>query len=214
MSSAADLTATFYQNLQNSGLLTAAQLRDLFGWMAHKKPDLQTMAREISRRGWLTAFQIKEVAKGRAAGLRITDRYNLIDILGEGGMGRVYKAHDTHMGRDVALKVIRKEKLTHPAAIGRFEQEVQALGAMTKHPNVVDVFAAEKVGGNHFCVMEYIEGADLTKFVRDRGPMPVTEACDVIRQAAARVCSTPLKQDWFTATSSRRTSSSRATAGR
>lgn len=184
MSSAADPTATFYQNLQASGLLTAAQLRDLFGWMAYKKPDLQAMAKEISRRGWLTPFQIKEIAKGRAAALRVADRYILIDILGEGGMGRVYKAHDTRMGRDVALKVIRKEKLKHPAAAGRFEQEIQALGTMTKHPNVVDVYAAEQVGGNHFCVMEYIEGADLTKLVLARGPLPVTEACDAIRQAA------------------------------
>jgi formylglycine-generating enzyme required for sulfatase activity/tRNA A-37 threonylcarbamoyl transferase component Bud32 len=182
--SAADPTATFYQNLQSSGLLTAAQLRDLFGWIAYKKPDLQAMAKEISRRGWLTAFQIKEVARGRAAELRVADRYLLIDVLGEGGMGRVYKAHDTRMGRDVALKVIRKEKLTNPAAAGRFEQEIQALGTMTKHPNVVDVYAAEQVGETHFCVMEYIEGADLTKLVRDRGPLPVSEACDAIRQAA------------------------------
>ena len=78
-------------------------------------------------------------------------------------MGRVYKAHDDRMGRVVALKVIRKEKLKHPSAAGRFEQEIQALGTMTKHPNVVDVYAAEQVGGNHFCVMEYIDGSDLYK---------------------------------------------------
>ena len=184
MSSAADPTATFYLNLQSCGLLTAAQLRDLWGWVAHKKPDLQGMAKEISRRGWLTPFQIKEVARGRAAGLRVADRYVLIDILGEGGMGRVYKAHDTRMGRDVAFKVIRKEKLAHPAAAGRFVQELQALGKMTKHPNVVDVYAAEQLDGNHFCVMEYIDGSDLTKLVRDRGPLGVAEACDAIRQAA------------------------------
>ena len=71
--SAADPTATFYQHLQNSGLLTAAQLRDLFGWMAYKKPDLQAMAREISRRGWLTAFQIKEIARAAALGLRVAE---------------------------------------------------------------------------------------------------------------------------------------------
>ena len=184
MSSAADPTATFYQNLQSCGLLTAAQLRDLWGWISHKKPDLQGMAKEISRRGWLTPFQIKEVARGRAAALRVADRYDLLDVLGEGGMGRVYKAHDRHMGRDVAFKVIRKEKLKHPAAAGRFEQELQALGKMTKHPNVVDVYAADVLGDTHYCVMEYIDGADLTKMVRDRGPLGVAEACDAIRQAA------------------------------
>src|SRR6266568_3376171 len=120
--SAADPTAAFYRNLQSSGLLTAAQLRELFGWMAHKKPDIKALALELNRRGWLSAFQIKEIAKGRAAGLRIADRYVLIDVVGEGGMGRVYKAHDTRMGRDVAFKVIRKEKLKHPLAADRFQQ--------------------------------------------------------------------------------------------
>src|SRR4051812_17811539 len=185
MSSAADPTATLYQNLQASGLLTEAQLRDLRGWVAHKRPDLPGMAKELSRRGWLTAFQIKEIAKGRGAGLRVADhRYVLVDLLGEGGMGRVYKAHDTRMGRDVAFKVIRKEKLAHPNTAGRFVQEMQALGKMTAHPNVVNVYAAEILGDTHYCVMEYIDGSDLTRLVRDRGPMPVPQACDAIRQAA------------------------------
>ena len=182
--SAADPTATFYQNLQSSGLLTAAQLRELWGWMSHQKPDLQAMAREINRRGWLSAFQIKEIAKGRSAGLRVADRFLLLDVLGEGGMGRVYKAHDERMGRDVAFKVIRKEKLAHPTTAGRFVQEIQALSRMTKHPNVVEVFIADQIGDTHYCVMEYIDGADLTKMVRDTGPMPVPQACDAIRQAA------------------------------
>jgi formylglycine-generating enzyme required for sulfatase activity/serine/threonine protein kinase len=184
MSSAADPTAVLYQYLQASGLLTDAQLRELWGWIAHKKPDIKGLAQELARRGWLTAFQIKEVAKNRGAALRVAERYVLLDVLGEGGMGRVYKAHDTRMGRDVALKVIRKEKLKHPAAAGRFLQEMVALGAMTKHPNVVEVFTADQVGDSHYCVMEYIDGADLTRLVREGGPMPVPQACEVVRQAA------------------------------
>lgn len=185
MSSAADPTATLFRNLQNSGLLTAAQMTDLFAFATKTQPDPKALAREVARRGWLTAFQIKEVARGQAAGLRVADRYVLLDILGEGGMGRVYKAHDSRMGRDVALKVIRKEKLSNPAALARFEQEIQALSRMTKHPNVVEVFVADQLGDSHYCVMEYIDGTDLTKLVRDHGPMPVPLACDAIRQAAA-----------------------------
>ena len=184
MSSAAEPTATLYQNLQASGLLADAQLRELWDWLAHAKPDLQGMAREISRRGWLTPYQIKEVARGRGAALRVAGRYVLLDVLGEGGMGRVYKAHDSRMGRDVALKVIRKEKLAHPTTAGRFEQEIQALGTMRKHPNVVDVYAAERVEGHHFYVMELVDGSDLTRLVRDHGPMRIPEACEAIRQAA------------------------------
>src|SRR5262245_37684173 len=184
MSSAADRTATFYHNLQSCGLLSATQLRELWGWIVHKKPDVQALAKEINRRGWLTVFQIKEIARGRGAALSIAGRYNLLDILGEGGMGRVYKAHDTRMGRDVAFKVIRKEKLSHPAAAGRFETEIRALSAMDRHPNVVEVYDAQQVGNNHFYVMELIDGTDLTKIVRDRGPLPIPEACEIIRQAA------------------------------
>ncbi|HEY1188419.1 MAG TPA: protein kinase, partial [Gemmata sp.] len=183
MSSAADATATFYQQLQASRLLTDAQLRDLWGWIAYANPDLPGAAREVSRRGWLTPYQIREIAKGRGTALKVASRYVLLDVLGEGGMGRVYKVQDTRMGRTVALKVIRKEKLSHPAAIGRFEQEVRALSAMD-HPNVVKVFDAEEVGGHHFYVMELIDGTDLTKIVRDTGVMGVPEACDAIRQAA------------------------------
>jgi formylglycine-generating enzyme required for sulfatase activity len=180
----ADQTATFYQSLQGSGLLSDTQLRDLQGWLEHQKPDLPAMAREINRRGWLTPYQIKEIAKGRGAGLTVAGRYQMLEILGEGGMGRVYKAHDTRMGRDVAFKVIRKEKLSHPTTAGRFLQEMIALGQLTKHPNVVEVFVADQVGESHYCVMEYIDGSDLTKVVRERGPLPAAEACDIIRQAA------------------------------
>ena len=183
MSSAADPTAAFFQQLQASRLLTDGQLRDLWGWIAAARPDVPAAAREVNRRGWLTAFQLREVAKGRGAALTVAGRYAVSDVLGEGGMGRVYKAHDARMGRGVALKVIRKEKLAHPATVGRFEQEVRALSAMD-HPNVVKVYDAEEVGGHHFYVMELIDGADLTKLVRDRGPLPVPAACDAVRQAA------------------------------
>ena len=183
MSSAADATATFYQNLQSSRLLTDAQLRELWGWLAYAKPDLQGMAKEVNRRGWLTPYQIREIVKGRGAALKVASRYVLLDILGEGGMGRVYKVHDTRMGRNVALKVIRKEKLSHAIAIDRFLQEIRALSAMD-HPNVVKVYDAEEVGGHHFYVMELIDGTDLTKIVRDNGPMGIPAACDAIRQAA------------------------------
>ena len=183
MSSAADTPAAFYQNLQASRLLTDAQLRDLWGWIAHARPDLQAAAKEVSRRGWLTPYQIREIARGRGGALQVAGRYVLLDVLGEGGMGRVYKVHDARMGRLAALKVIRKEKLSHPLARQRFEQEIRALSAMD-HPNVVKVYDAEEAAGHHFYVMEFIDGADLTKLVRDAGPLPLPAACDAVRQAA------------------------------
>ncbi|MBA4065845.1 MAG: hypothetical protein C0501_19430 [Isosphaera sp.] len=182
MSSAADPTAAFFSNLRAARLVTPAQLQDLWVWSGSGRANVQAVARELTRRGLLTAFQVREVYHGRGRALTL-DRYVLLDLLGEGGMGRVYKAHDTRLGRDLAVKVIRADKLKHPAAAARFEQEIQALSKMS-HPNVVTVFDAGRAADTHFYVMELIDGTDLTKLVRDRGPLPVPEGCEYIRQAA------------------------------
>ena len=175
-------TAAFFNNLRASGLLEQAQLQELWTWIANAKPDVQGVAKEISRRGWLTQFQIKEIFKGRGREL-LLGPYIFLELLGEGGMGRVYKARHTRLGKAVAVKVIRKEKLKHPAAESRFSQEIQALGKM-EHPNVVGVFNADQVGNTHYYEMELIDGTDLTKIVRERGPLPIPEACEYIRQSA------------------------------
>lgn len=182
MSSAADPTAAFFANLRASGLLQPAQLEELWSWISSAQRDVPGTAKEISRRGWLTPFQIKEIFKGRGRNLMIGP-YILVELLGEGGMGRVFKARHTRLSKDVAVKIIRKEKLKHPAAEGRFLQEVAALAKM-KHPNVVEVFNADQIGDIHYYEMELIDGTDLTKIVRERGPLPIYEACEYIRQAA------------------------------
>jgi formylglycine-generating enzyme required for sulfatase activity/serine/threonine protein kinase len=182
MSSAADPTAAFLSALRGSGLLTPAQVDDLARWAAQGRHDAVAAAKEVARRSWLTNYQIKEVFRGRGGELTV-DRYVLLDLLGEGGMGRVYKAHDTRLARDVALKIIRKERLANPAAVARFGHEMVALGQL-QHPNVVKAFDASQTGDTHFVVMEFIDGQDLTRLVRDRGPLPVPEACEAVRKTA------------------------------
>lgn len=182
MSAAADPTAVFLRAIQQSGLLDYEQYSDLFRWAAEAKPDVQGVAKEVYRRKWLTPYQIKEIFKGRGRTL-ILGPYVLQELLGEGGMGKVFKAHHLRLGRDVALKIIRKEKLANPAAEGRFRAEIQALAQMS-HPNVVAAYDADQVGETHFCVMEYIDGTDLAQIVRNKGPLPIPEACEYIRQAA------------------------------
>ncbi len=180
--SAADPTATFLAALRASGLLPPDRLADLAAWANVTRPDVQGLAKEAHRRGGLTPFQIKEVFKGRGADLTLGP-YVFLDLLGEGGMGRVYKARHTRLGRDEAVKVIRKEKLAHPAAEGRFYAEIQAVSKMD-HPNVVAAYDAGQVGDTHYYAMELIDGTDLTRVVRERGALPVPEACEYVRQAA------------------------------
>src|SRR5438105_15275676 len=96
------------------------------------------------------------VAAGRSKELTVGP-YIVLDRLGEGGMGMIYKARHQHMQRVVALKVIRKEKLATPDAVQRFYQEVQ-LAATLHHPNIVLAFDANQVGNTHYFAMEYIDG--------------------------------------------------------
>ena len=99
-------------------------------------------------------------------------------------MGQVFKARNWKLGRIVALKLIRKERLDSPDAIRRFQREVRAAAALS-HPNIVLAYDADQIGGTHLLVMECIEGAsDLAKLVKKNGPLPVAQACEYIRQAA------------------------------
>jgi serine/threonine-protein kinase len=144
--------------------------------------DSQALARELVQRGFLTAWQANQVIKGRAREL-LLGSYLLLEKLGEGGMGAVYKARHRFLGRLVAVKLIRKERLDTELAIRRFRREIEA-AAQLSHPNIVLAYDADQVEGTHFFVMEYVEGRDLGKVVKERGWLPVNEACEYIRQAA------------------------------
>jgi tRNA A-37 threonylcarbamoyl transferase component Bud32 len=110
-------------------------------------------------------------------------QYDLLEKLGEGGMGEVYKARHRLMDRVVAVKVIHPRHLDRPAALQRFQREIRAL-ARLDHPNIVRAEYADQAGETHFLVMEYVAGANLADLVRRQGPLSVAEACGYARQAA------------------------------
>ncbi len=109
--------------------------------------------------------------------------YELLEKLGEGGMGAVYKARHTKLKRMVALKVLPKGRREDDRAIARFEREMEAVGRLD-HPHIVRAMDAREVEGTRFLVMEYVEGLDLGKVVRRLGPLSVADACELVRQAA------------------------------
>jgi serine/threonine protein kinase len=98
-------------------------------------------------------------------------------------MGAVFKARNWKLGRVVAVKLIRKERLSNTDSIRRFQREIRA-AALLRHANIVHALDADEVGGSHLLVMEYVEGIDLDKLVTDKGPLPVSLAADCIRQTA------------------------------
>ena len=110
-------------------------------------------------------------------------KYDVRAEIGKGGMGAVYQARHRMMDRTVALKIINPELMRKPEAVDRFHREVKA-AARLSHPNIVTAYDAEQAGDVHFLVMEYVDGVDLSHTVKDRGALPIAEACDYVRQAA------------------------------
>ena len=109
--------------------------------------------------------------------------YRFLDRLGEGGMGQVFKAHHLSMDRLVALKLIPKDRVSNPVALGRFYREVRAVAKLS-HPNIVIAFEVNQVGATQFLAMEHVNGIDLARLVQQSGPLPILSACEYIRQAA------------------------------
>jgi serine/threonine protein kinase/WD40 repeat protein len=169
--------------LDKCRLLEPPQLKEL----ARLQPqfrDPRALAKELLQRGWLTTYHINTLF---GTGAKVSDlllgQYILLEKIGEGGMGQVFKARHQKLGRVVALKVVRKEWLTQPQAVQRFQREIRA-AAQLSHPNIVMAYDADQLGDTHFIAMEYVEGVDLSKLLKQSGALPVPLACDYIRQAA------------------------------
>jgi len=117
-----------------------------------------------------------------AAGATIAGRYQVIEELGRGGMGVVYKARDTHLDRPVALKVLPAEKVADPDRKRRFVQEAKAASALN-HPNIIHVYDIDQAGGTDFISMEYVDGRTLGQLIPREG-MPSGEAVKYAVQIA------------------------------
>ncbi|MBL8799878.1 MAG: protein kinase [Planctomycetia bacterium] len=168
--------------LSRSPLLSMTQQGELVRDLQVRAPDARALARQLLERGWLTSFQLNQLFQGRGGDL-ILGPYVLLERIGEGGTGRVYKARHSHMNRIVALKVIRPELLSDREVVTRFRREVQVASQMTD-PNVVHAYDAGEVGGTYFLATEYVEGVDLAQLVEQHGPLPVEQATEFLRQAA------------------------------
>ncbi|MDO8677101.1 MAG: serine/threonine-protein kinase, partial [Acidobacteriota bacterium] len=108
--------------------------------------------------------------------------YNILSKLGEGGMGEVYRARDTKLNRDVAIKVLLPAVANDPDRLARFSREAQVLASLN-HPNIAHIHGLEESGGVTALVLELVEGEDLAQRIA-RGPIPLDEALPIARQIA------------------------------
>jgi serine/threonine protein kinase/tetratricopeptide (TPR) repeat protein len=111
----------------------------------------------------------------------IGNRFEILQLLGEGGMGAVYKAHDRELERNVALKLIRAELARNPEILQRFKQEI-ILARQITHRNVIRIFDIGQADNHKYITMEYLEGRDLRAVLREKGKLPPDEAAKIVLQ--------------------------------
>jgi serine/threonine-protein kinase len=131
----------------------------------------------------LTSFQAEQVQAGRVGELVLAERYRLLEQVGAGGMGAVYRALDLQLARVVAVKVLPEQSLNDADAVARFAREARAL-AQVEHPNVVGMHGAGEDRGRPFLVMEYVEGVSLSRLLKEHGALAPGRAADYAHQAA------------------------------
>jgi eukaryotic-like serine/threonine-protein kinase len=166
--------------LRQCRLLQPSQLDEL-ARTTSKKAEPSALASRLVARGWLTPFQSDLLQRGRGDDL-VMEPYIILDRLGEGRVGQIYKARHRTLERTVTLKIFRKD-LTDYDVLARFYREVRLVSQLN-HPNIVHAYDAGPIGGQHMIVMEHVVGTDLARYVSQRGPLPAGEACEYIRQAA------------------------------
>jgi serine/threonine-protein kinase len=176
----------FYQAALQSGLIDEAGLDACYALIPVEKRTADAIDRRLARQaissGRLTLWQAQQILGGRSSGFKI-DKYVLLDLLGRGGMGRVYLARDVRLNRLVAFKILSQERMNNPRAIARFQREAK-VGAQLQHENLVRVYDEGECNGVRYLVMEYIEGKNVGQLIGELGQIPWPTAARLGRQIA------------------------------
>ncbi len=177
----------FWQAALLSGLMDAQGLTACWDAIAPaKREDPENLDRRLARQAVqlraLTLWQAQQLLAGRSSGYKV-DRYVLRDLIGQGGMGRVYLARDSRLNRQVALKILSPERMSNPRAIARFQREAR-VGAQLQHENLVRIYDFGESNGRYFLVMEYIEGKTIGTLISEHGRLPPATAVRLVRQVA------------------------------
>ncbi|MFO0954578.1 MAG: serine/threonine-protein kinase [Isosphaeraceae bacterium] len=176
----------FWQVALQSGLMDVAGLQACWDSLPEEKRTPEAIDRRLARTAVqtnrLTLWQAQQLVAGRSTGFKI-DRHVLLDLLGQGGMGRVYLARDTKLSRLVAVKILSPERVNNPRAIARFKREA-TVGAQLQHENLVRIYDVGESNGRWYLVMEYIEGKNIGQMIAEGGPIPPGVAARLTRQVA------------------------------
>ena len=169
------------KQLTDSGIVAPGKLESFVPPKAFPK-DGEELLRELYKQNLLTRFQAQQVAAGKVKAL-VLGNYTILDKIGAGGMGQVFKAEHRRLERIVAIKMLPPATTKDATAVARFQREVKA-AARLRHANIVATDDADEANGTHFLVMEYVEGTDLSALVKKSGPLPLEKALHCVLQAA------------------------------
>ena len=169
--------AEFLKNLAESKLLPSTEIEGLA-----TATDGNALAAQLVQQAKLTQYQADCICRGKAEHL-VLGEYTILDVLGSGGMGRVFRALHRRLNRLVALKVLPPSAMDCAESVERFQREIQTVAKLS-HPNIVAAHDAGACDGMHYFVMDLAEGQDLAQCVKEHGPLPVKEAIDCILQVA------------------------------
>ena len=169
--------------LRTSGVLTDRQFADVRAKvLAGDYPNVsRELAERLVKERLLTDYQARRLLAGKSGGM-ILGKYVILDRIGSGSMGRVYKATHQLMGRVVALKIIAPEIVSNERAVARFYREMKLVGRLD-HPNVVRAFDSDSSNNVLYIVMEYVQGRSLAQMLKD-GPLPPVDVVGYAAQAA------------------------------
>ncbi len=170
--------------LRTSGVLAERQLAEIKTKILQGDYPFEAtaLADRLIEDNILTAFQAKRILSNRPQGLTV-GRYIILDRVGSGSMGRVYRAHHVMMDRIVALKIIAPEISSNERVVARFQREMKLVGRLD-HPNVVRAFDADQINKVLYIVMEFVTGMSLGDRLKKKGPIPPAEMVDYAAQAA------------------------------
>lgn len=168
--------------LKRVELFLPDQIDEIVQELAPMYEDPVALANHLIQSEWLTPYQCDRLFEGDWKSL-VVGSYHLLEPLGEGGVGQVFKAWDCIRGRVVALKVMRQDLTSEEDAARQFHAELQAITRLN-HPNVIRTFDAHRLNDVHYFAMEYIQGIDLHRYVNRKGSLPIPLACECIRHAA------------------------------
>src|SRR5689334_8180550 len=171
--------------IRRSGILADRQLEDIRARVltGEYPNDAHDLAERLIKEKILTEYQAERFLKNKSHGLLVGGRYVVLDRLGSGSMGRVYKAHHTLMGRLVAIKIIAPEIVSNNRVVSRFQREMKLVGRLD-HPNVVRAFDADQAGDVLFIIMEYVPGQSLAHRLREKGALSPIDVVNYASQAA------------------------------